>query len=201
MNTTRWTETPHWVDLHARKDRLPVTQRIRAAGVPECAYCGSRESLTIDHYIPRSRGGSNERENLRVACYACNQDKGDQMPEVWLASRLSKPVEAVTPAIPPLPTGGPYDAPGGDGQAGAVIPTLSTPGALRAKYEPRLRAPIQEPTGGMYRDERDAVIAALHAGGTVSDAALAARVTPVRVWSWLYDLLALDSQLDTTGGF
>lgn len=46
----------------------------------KCQYCGSNESLTVDHVIPRSRGGQNEFENCVTCCYDCNNKKGDRTP-------------------------------------------------------------------------------------------------------------------------
>lgn len=40
-----------------------------------CCYCGSDDNLTLDHMTPTSRGGSNEDDNLQVACRVCNADK------------------------------------------------------------------------------------------------------------------------------
>ena len=44
-----------------------------------CAYCGGHAS-TIDHVMPRSRGGRNAWSNTVAACGACNQRKGDRTP-------------------------------------------------------------------------------------------------------------------------
>ncbi|MDR7275337.1 HNH endonuclease [Catenuloplanes atrovinosus] len=44
-----------------------------------CAYCGGHAS-TIDHVLPRSRGGRNSWANTVAACGACNQRKGDRTP-------------------------------------------------------------------------------------------------------------------------
>lgn len=44
-----------------------------------CRYCGRGAPdvvLHVDHVIPRSKGGSNERWNLRTACADCNVGKG-----------------------------------------------------------------------------------------------------------------------------
>ncbi|PIA59903.1 hypothetical protein AQUCO_00400640v1 [Aquilegia coerulea] len=41
-----------------------------------CQYCSSRESLTIDHVLPVSKGGEWEWENLVTACAKCNSRKG-----------------------------------------------------------------------------------------------------------------------------
>jgi 5-methylcytosine-specific restriction endonuclease McrA len=46
-----------------------------------CQYCGSKQNLTLDHVIPRSRGGNDSWENLTTACQACNTRKGDMTPE------------------------------------------------------------------------------------------------------------------------
>lgn len=54
-----------------------------AAYGPHCAYCGGPGPLTIDHVVPRSRGGTDAWENLLPACRACNQTKGNQTPEEW----------------------------------------------------------------------------------------------------------------------
>ena len=45
-----------------------------------CQYCGStfnHKSLTIDHVVPKSKGGSFSWDNLVAACKPCNQDKKD----------------------------------------------------------------------------------------------------------------------------
>ncbi|MEH1828279.1 MAG: HNH endonuclease [Nostoc sp.] len=50
----------------------------------KCFWCRHEltpETLTIDHYIPLSKGGSNKIKNLRLACNGCNNKRGDAMPE------------------------------------------------------------------------------------------------------------------------
>jgi 5-methylcytosine-specific restriction endonuclease McrA len=47
----------------------------------ECQYCGSKKQLTIDHIIPRSKGGKTNWTNLITACHRCNVVKGDKTPE------------------------------------------------------------------------------------------------------------------------
>ena len=45
-----------------------------------CQYCGKRSrDLTLDHVIPRSRGGQGTWENLVACCRACNGRKGNHM--------------------------------------------------------------------------------------------------------------------------
>ncbi len=47
----------------------------------KCAYCGaSKERLSIDHIIPKSRGGKMTFENCVAACKACNLEKGGRTP-------------------------------------------------------------------------------------------------------------------------
>jgi 5-methylcytosine-specific restriction endonuclease McrA len=48
-----------------------------------CQYCGTvlpSGELTLDHVIPRSRGGSSTWENLVACCHLCNRRKGNQFP-------------------------------------------------------------------------------------------------------------------------
>ena len=48
-----------------------------------CQYCGrafSPNDLTLDHVVPRSRGGGTEWENVVAACKRCNHRKGDHTP-------------------------------------------------------------------------------------------------------------------------
>jgi 5-methylcytosine-specific restriction endonuclease McrA len=59
----------------------------------KCAYCGKdgvKEKgvkLQIEHVTPRSRGGADSVSNLVIACQKCNQKKGSQSIEEFLASR------------------------------------------------------------------------------------------------------------------
>lgn len=46
-----------------------------------CQYCGSRNQLTIDHVLPKSRGGRDKWDNLVTACVPCNNRKGSKTPE------------------------------------------------------------------------------------------------------------------------
>jgi 5-methylcytosine-specific restriction endonuclease McrA len=48
-----------------------------------CQYCGdTRRSMTVDHVIPKSYGGSDTWENMVCACDRCNNKKGDRLPEM-----------------------------------------------------------------------------------------------------------------------
>src|ERR1700686_5011965 len=49
-----------------------------------CQFCGlvfPATELTLDHVVPRSRGGRSSWENLVACCYQCNNRKGDRTPE------------------------------------------------------------------------------------------------------------------------
>ncbi|WP_051935480.1 HNH endonuclease [Deinococcus sp. YIM 77859] len=46
-----------------------------------CQYCGAEADLTLDHVVPRSRGGRHTWENVVTACRACNQRKGNRTPD------------------------------------------------------------------------------------------------------------------------
>ncbi len=46
-----------------------------------CLYCGAKSDLTLDHVIPKSRGGRTTWENLVTACKKCNTKKGRKMPD------------------------------------------------------------------------------------------------------------------------
>lgn len=61
--------------------REQVRQRAQFA----CEYCGVAESdtgglLTVDHFHPQARGGSDEFDNLLYCCHSCNQFKADYWP-------------------------------------------------------------------------------------------------------------------------
>jgi 5-methylcytosine-specific restriction endonuclease McrA len=65
-----------------------------------CQYCGRtaadlkpRESLTRDHLIPLSRGGSNEWTNVVTACSPCNTRKANRMPSEIGMHPMHAPVE------------------------------------------------------------------------------------------------------------
>jgi 5-methylcytosine-specific restriction endonuclease McrA len=64
-------------DSHKRK----ITRRaVFARDGWECQYCGARTSLTVDHVIPRSKGGSSTWDNIVTCCAPCNRRKGDRLP-------------------------------------------------------------------------------------------------------------------------
>jgi 5-methylcytosine-specific restriction endonuclease McrA len=46
-----------------------------------CMYCPSKVNLTLDHVIPKSRGGGNSWENLVTCCKKCNSKKDNKTPD------------------------------------------------------------------------------------------------------------------------
>ncbi|MEZ5381826.1 MAG: HNH endonuclease [Microthrixaceae bacterium] len=85
-----------------RLRRYVSAVRLRGAGTTRssvlrrdghrCAYRSSspvceQRATSVDHVIPRSRGGSDQTSNLVAACLPCNQLKGDRTPEElgWVA--------------------------------------------------------------------------------------------------------------------
>ncbi len=60
-----------------------------------CQYCGDTSRLTVDHVVPRSRGGSSGWENMVTACAPCNLRKGDRLPQ-----EIGMPMRT-TPNVPP----------------------------------------------------------------------------------------------------
>ncbi|MBW4028154.1 MAG: HNH endonuclease [Acidobacteria bacterium] len=96
------TEEEQGSTLHAARVRMPLPSVIRLLEyrrIPHqtralsrknillrdrnsCQYCGvvlHANELTLDHVIPRSRGGLSTWENLVACCHACNRRKGNQL--------------------------------------------------------------------------------------------------------------------------
>ena len=76
IRLVRYVRVPR--DVHRRK----ITRKaVLARDAYTCQYCG-REShgLTVDHVIPRSRGGTSAWDNIVAACAPCNRRKGNRLP-------------------------------------------------------------------------------------------------------------------------
>lgn len=61
-----------------------------------CQYCGrryDRDELTLDHVVPRSRGGTSTWSNIVLACLKCNMRKGDRLPQETHMKLQRKPVK------------------------------------------------------------------------------------------------------------
>lgn len=67
-----------------RKGRYRAILWVRQRG--RCKYCRgalSKETMTLDHVVPRAKGGRLTLSNLVLACKPCNESKGDAMPWDW----------------------------------------------------------------------------------------------------------------------
>ena len=51
----------------------------------KCYYCGKKvgKNYHVDHVVPLSRGGTNDPDNLVIACPSCNTSKCDKLPHEW----------------------------------------------------------------------------------------------------------------------
>lgn len=54
----------------------------------ECAYCGNRNDLTLDHIIPQAKGGEDHLSNVICACRSCNLDKGHKNWKEWYSNQI-----------------------------------------------------------------------------------------------------------------
>jgi 5-methylcytosine-specific restriction endonuclease McrA len=76
-----------------------------------CAYCGTTGGkLTLDHVVPRSRGGDSVWENVVTSCAPCNLKKGDRLPEevsmeLGYIPKPPTPVLFIRLAAPKIPEG------------------------------------------------------------------------------------------------
>ena len=93
-------------DAHGRK----ITRKaVLARDAWTCQYCGSRKpGLTVDHIIPRSRGGKSVWENIVASCASCNRRKGSHLPREIKMHPRSRPrapgptvfIHIASPTIP-----------------------------------------------------------------------------------------------------
>lgn len=47
----------------------------------QCAYCGNYDATTVDHVLPKWKGGAASWENMVAACWGCNQKKAGRTPK------------------------------------------------------------------------------------------------------------------------
>jgi 5-methylcytosine-specific restriction endonuclease McrA len=80
---------------HVRRPRprVKLTRReVFARDRHTCQYCGRQASgLTVDHVIPRSRGGDSVWENIVASCAPCNRKKGNRLPREVSMHPRSRP--------------------------------------------------------------------------------------------------------------
>lgn len=77
-DTSKW----HGLSSHCKqcKWQRDEGRRQYAINVTNCHYCGcnlNEATATVDHFVPRSSGGTNEPDNLVAACLTCNTTKKD----------------------------------------------------------------------------------------------------------------------------
>ncbi len=93
-------------DPHRRK----ITRRaVFARDDWMCQYCGARTTLTVDHVIPRSKGGDSTWDNIVASCAPCNRRKGDRLPhQIGMhprtRPRMPNPHVFIQLASPTIPT-------------------------------------------------------------------------------------------------
>ena len=61
-----------------------------------CQYCGSKDELTFDHLLPRSKGGKTNWSNVVTACSACNVQKGGRLLKFSGMTLNQKPYQPTT---------------------------------------------------------------------------------------------------------
>ena len=73
-----------YINVRRRREASSMKRlRIYMRDKYRCQYCGEKKTageLTLDHILPRSRGGDNSPVNVVTACVACNNRKGDRTP-------------------------------------------------------------------------------------------------------------------------
>jgi 5-methylcytosine-specific restriction endonuclease McrA len=95
-SSTRSFAFPHVIKLTyfvrvPRHESRKITRRaVFARDGYACQYCGSPSRLTMDHVVPRSRGGGSNWENVVTSCAPCNLRKGDRLPaEIEMFPRVT----------------------------------------------------------------------------------------------------------------
>jgi len=81
--------------VHRPRPRVRLNKReiLRRDGY-RCQYCGQQmPNLTVDHVIPRHRGGEHRWENLVAACPQCNRRKGGRLLDEAHMRLLKEPLE------------------------------------------------------------------------------------------------------------
>ena len=75
--------------------RVRLTRReVFARDRQQCQYCGREgHDLTLDHVMPRHRGGRHEWENIVTACRSCNHLKGGRTPREARMRLMKEPVK------------------------------------------------------------------------------------------------------------
>ena len=88
----------HYVRVPRAVKRKISRRALFARDGHKCVYCGSGAKLTLDHVVPRSRGGDSVWENVVTSCAPCNLRKGNRLPEE-IQMRMHITPRAPTPAL------------------------------------------------------------------------------------------------------
>jgi 5-methylcytosine-specific restriction endonuclease McrA len=77
-----------------RRLKVPMTRKtLLSRDQYTCQFCGTIQGpLTVDHVLPRSRGGLTSWENCVAACLRCNHRKGNKTPEEAGMHLIKRPV-------------------------------------------------------------------------------------------------------------
>jgi len=84
------------ISFHQTRIETPSRAMIYKRDDNECQYCGSRKNLTIDHVIPRSKGGMDTWENLVACCSSCNIAKGNKLLKDTDMKLMRKPTQPLS---------------------------------------------------------------------------------------------------------
>ncbi len=80
------------IELSPRNARRKFRQSIFESWEWKCAYCNKEldtKSATIDHIVPKYKGGHNVKSNMVCSCSKCNRSKGSVLLEDWYNSSNS----------------------------------------------------------------------------------------------------------------
>lgn len=118
-----------YVRIARRRPSAPSRRGVLRRDRKECGYCG-KPAGTVDHVIPKSRGGDSSWGNLVACCSPCNVRKGDktveqlgwrllttpQVPphQMWLPAELDSPRDAWMPFLD-------HAAPAGESHRAAAV--------------------------------------------------------------------------------
>ncbi|MGI8903960.1 MAG: HNH endonuclease [Solirubrobacteraceae bacterium] len=99
----------HYVRIPRDTHRRKITRRaVFARDDWTCQYCGARSNLTVDHVVPRCKGGPSSWENIVASCAPCNRRKGSALPRQAGMQLLKQPstpnphvfIQIASPTIP-----------------------------------------------------------------------------------------------------
>jgi hypothetical protein len=62
-------------------------ERLKLRYHQSCAYCGTRQNLSLDHLLPSAKGGPERGDNIVYSCRACNSSKGSTDLLEWWGKR------------------------------------------------------------------------------------------------------------------